>query len=105
MKDDEKTVFLAGAFVVVFVVLTFLLNVWTLACLWKWFAVPLGAPEIGLAHAFGLMLLSWFFQKEAIYNSAIAASTSNGKEHYVMVASTFGSLMLLGMGFVCQFYV
>ena len=25
--------------------------------LWSWFAVPLGAPDIGYAHAYGLALL------------------------------------------------
>lgn len=24
---------------------------------WRWFAVPLGVPEIGMAHAYGIMLL------------------------------------------------
>lgn len=28
-----------------------------LSVLWRWFAVPLGVPEIGWAHAAGLLLL------------------------------------------------
>lgn len=29
-----------------------------LHCLWGWFIVPLGAPEIGVAHATGLSLFT-----------------------------------------------
>lgn len=49
-------------------------NVWieatTLALLWAWFAVPLGLPAIGKAHAYGLALLvcmttsRWHYQEE-----------------------------------------
>jgi hypothetical protein len=32
-------------------------NGWLLSLLWLWFAVPLGAPRIGIAHAIGVSLL------------------------------------------------
>ena len=31
------------------------LRAWTLSVLWAWFAVPLGCPPIGVAHAAGLV--------------------------------------------------
>lgn len=30
---------------------------WVTACLWSWFVVPLGLPEISLGHAIGLYSL------------------------------------------------
>ena len=35
----------------------FMLRVWVFPKLWLWFAVPLGAPALGWAHIFGLVLL------------------------------------------------
>jgi hypothetical protein len=31
---------------------------WVAKCLWLWFVVPLGAPELGLWHAAGLYLMA-----------------------------------------------
>jgi hypothetical protein len=37
--------------------------VWCWACvtLWQWFAIPLGLPHVGYAHAYGIRTLSWMF--------------------------------------------
>lgn len=44
-----------------------LLRAFTLATLWNWFAVPLGARGIGMVHALGLsLLLSAFKYNEAV---------------------------------------
>lgn len=34
-----------------------LYNAFVLATLWAWFVVPLGAAQIGIAHAYGLSLI------------------------------------------------
>jgi hypothetical protein len=31
---------------------------WVLMLLWGWYVVPLGAPDIGMAHAYGLSLIA-----------------------------------------------
>lgn len=51
---------------VVFLVGTLLSGV-VVVDLWCWFAVPLGAPEIGLFHALGLRLL--VFPRSAVVES------------------------------------
>lgn len=33
------------------------LTAWMFVRLWQWFVVPLGAPKIGMAHAYGLYVL------------------------------------------------
>lgn len=41
-----------------------LLGIWwgyAIHILWAWFAVPLGAPAIGVAHAYGLSVLFGLF--------------------------------------------
>lgn len=34
------------------------IRAYVLAQCWKWFAVPLGTPSIGMAHAYGLAMLA-----------------------------------------------
>lgn len=34
--------------------LAVLINGWMMSLFWAWFAVPMGAPKIGVAHAIGL---------------------------------------------------
>jgi hypothetical protein len=38
-----------------------LLRGWALSLIWLWFMVPLGVPEIGLFHAWGLSLVVGMF--------------------------------------------
>lgn len=51
--DGEVTAGLLAAAVLLLVPLV-LWRAWALAVLWGWFAVPLGAPPVGVAAAFGL---------------------------------------------------
>ena len=52
-----------GIFVIVlsFIPLT-IFRGWVISWLWLWFAVPLGAPTIGVAWAIGLSSLTGLFQ-------------------------------------------
>ena len=36
------------------------LRAWAVSALWAWFVVPLGVPQIGMAHALGLVMLLQF---------------------------------------------
>jgi hypothetical protein len=50
-----------GFFAVVLLCVPLLLfYAYTFKMLWTWFALPLGAPSIGLAHSYGLMMLIGF---------------------------------------------
>lgn len=42
-----------------FLLLGTLAYAWAAQTLWAWFVVPLGAPAISLAHAYGLCALLW----------------------------------------------
>jgi hypothetical protein len=48
---------LGCAFLMVAAVVEILLKGWVLTFLWEWFAVPLGLPPLGVAHAIGLAAL------------------------------------------------
>ncbi|MCK9543757.1 MAG: hypothetical protein M0R03_17190 [Novosphingobium sp.] len=50
---------LALLFLLLIIPLT-LLRGWVLLALYKWFIIPLGAPEISMAHALGVALIVGF---------------------------------------------
>lgn len=52
----EKGLILIGKFVVA--VLNLILTMFTISTLWGWFIVPLGAPVIGWAQAYGIALIA-----------------------------------------------
>lgn len=66
--QEPAEVLLAGGFLIAFfstiisVVLIplWILNGWVFMTLWGWFAVPLGAPSITLAHGLGIACLVHF---------------------------------------------
>jgi hypothetical protein len=41
----------------IWLALASLVDGWVLSLFWKWFAVPMGAPGIGVAHAIGIAVL------------------------------------------------
>lgn len=45
----------ANCTVLLFMPIAALLRAYTCWSLWRWFAVPIGAPVIGLAHAYGVI--------------------------------------------------
>lgn len=40
----------------------FFLNLYAMTHLWLWFIVPLGVPAIGMAHAWGILILKEFLR-------------------------------------------
>jgi len=45
-----------------------LFRAWVALKMWVWFAIPLGAPAIGMAHAYGLCLLIGIVGISATYH-------------------------------------
>lgn len=58
MTDDTR--WKDGCLAVLAVPVLFLYTGWVTVLMWGWFAVPLGAPSITIAHALGLRLLVGF---------------------------------------------
>lgn len=67
MTTDIRTkavVFTAGALGLIAIAVGLaLFNAVVLQVMWGWFVVPMGAPAIGLAHAYGLTLLLTLFRR------------------------------------------
>ena len=55
MKSELSTGW--GIVAVVAVVPSILWQLWVMARLWLWFAVPLGLPALGMAHIWGFLIL------------------------------------------------
>lgn len=55
MKDDD--VIWKGVASIVGVIVGTVLSAWVLTQMWGWFIVPLGVASIGMAHAWGLIIL------------------------------------------------
>ncbi|MBK3780216.1 hypothetical protein G3A43_08090 [Paraburkholderia aspalathi] len=51
------------------------LNGWVISVMWRWFIVPFGAPEIGVAWAIGLTAVATMF-----------CDTTTGKDESFIVA-------------------
>lgn len=70
---------------------------WVLMTLWGWFVVPLGAPRIGMAWAYGIGVIYWCFK-------GYRYSTEQEREHMRSPEAMFGHFLyatfLLGFGYV-----
>lgn len=72
-------------------------NSYSIVSLWRWFAVPLGAPAIGMAHAFGIGLLL-----EALKSSGRAAPK---EDETIWTAAIYGvvrCLAIYGAGYLAH---
>lgn len=75
---------------------------WALAKLWEWFAVPIGAPALGLVEAIGLALLVAFLTAR-ISSADVEADRrkSFNEAIFSMLSMTFMfPLMIIGIGYV-----
>lgn len=67
---------------------------WVAMAMWKWFVVPLGAMEIGLAHTIGLILL---------VSMVVRSHGNSGTETAeLMVKSIIASILFVGMGAIVK---
>lgn len=79
-------------------VLASLFNGWALSVLWGWFLVPLGLPQIGMAHAIGIGLLVGFLTKTHLH--AEKEFDSKWEKAAAHTAVILNPLLVVGMGWV-----
>lgn len=104
MKDDDKKNLLAVLGFPVFVALVLILfiplglfNAWAVQKMYIWFALPLGAPALNLAHVWGFSL---------ILNHYLFRSESDKKGAWGRVGmSLFSTLLMLLIGFILKAYI
>jgi hypothetical protein len=76
---------------------------WVLTYLWKWFIVPLGMPQIGVAHAIGVAVILAY-----ITHNSYVKDRFDGEEHEHVLriaASLFLLFMVWLMGFIVSFFM
>lgn len=73
------------------------LRAWAVVTLWGWFMSPLGLPQIGMAHAFGLATLLAYLTYHYTPSSEEDASRMLGGQ---IAAALVAPLMALGFGWV-----
>lgn len=78
---------------------------WVAVKLWTWFLIPLGAPAIGMAHAYGISSLVALFTSGIIAGIArIKTVDETEKERDVnrVVMAWMAPLLCLGFGYVAH---
>jgi hypothetical protein len=90
------------AAILIFVAIIVPLSIWNgfvLEIMWGWFAVPLGAPDITVAHAIGIALLVQMFVSHT--------SKSDDKSSFLSTILTgfFISLMYLVLGAIIHAFM
>lgn len=79
-----------------------LLRGWATLLLWRWFVVPLGAPEIGLAQAIGVALAVSF----ATSGGAKGLANKSPEERIAAALEPFFMpLLVIGIGWVVKGFV
>lgn len=96
MSGAEILLIAAGAVAVVAVCAIW--SGYVLSILWAWFLVPFGLPEIGVAHAIGIVLIARMLK-------GMPAESEN-KRPFLRIGSWFvGTLLLLFVGYIAKGYV
>lgn len=91
----------AAVFALVMIVMSPLaiLNAWALSTLWGWFAVPLGAKAIGVAHAYGLVAMLAALRPKYAHDIAL-------KKGWDAVGTlALAPLVALGLGYVAHWFM
>lgn len=70
--------------------------------LWEWFVVPLGMPAIGLAHAYGLVLL---FTMHAAARSSLVARDDSISPNVGWLTYLFTYTMAFIFGAVAKWFM
>lgn len=77
-----------------------------LSYLWAWFIVPLGAPQIGIAHAIGLSLLVGMFTSNLKRDDEKVEGADALAKIGSILAKVFGqALFVLGLGYMLSWIV
>lgn len=95
MKSNDEDSISALLLTVLLLPVTAVLYAFVLRELWTWFVVPLGAPAIGMAHAYGLALLA----KSGVWEGP--NSKKDDRENQGPLALLIGSVLfpLVAWGF------
>lgn len=106
MKNDKEDMAIAILAVPTILVLALIIavpfalfNAWIALTLYNWFALPLGAPELNIWHAWGLMLLASRFTSSSLNSK----TEEDGKKAWGKIAVyILGSLLALLIGFIIK---
>lgn len=93
-KDSKNNDFANAILTVTGFPLSMLVRAWVLAMLWKWFATPFGVMNIGIVHAYGLLLLYVFVTK-----TDIPEDSKNSFAERIVFSFSF-SAVGLGVGYI-----
>jgi len=85
---------------ITFAILVGLLRAYALYQLWSWFVVPLGAPKIGMAHAYGLSLVGALSSSGIIYKKQTEEEELGQKALMVAIP-----LFSLGLGYIAHLFM
>lgn len=85
-------------FLLILIVPIGLYRAWVLTVMWMWFIVPLGLPEIGIAHAWGISMAIGMLTVSHVYKE--------DKEPLKSFANMiFAPLVLLGIGYIVHSFM
>ena len=92
------------------------IRAYVLAQCWKWFALPLGAPSIGMAHAYGLAMLTllatymWPTNGREVIETASGKREADGEESATYIGLIVAkhwlmSLFTLDFAYVAHYFM
>lgn len=87
------------------IVAAIMLRAWVLTVLWGWFAVPYGAPAIGIATAIGISLIVSMFTHNISKEKSIKIKTMNDFTAEVMGRAFGNPLATLLIGWIVSLFV
>lgn len=98
----ERALIAIGAVLVI--LLNLMLTMFTISTLWGWFIVPLGAPMIGWAQAYGLALIAAYIsvRNAPIFQPGIIEKLTFGQKIGKAVGINLGVLIV---GFVATLFM
>ena len=89
--------------------LSLLLQSWVLVQLWGWFALPLGAPEVTVWHAAGLLVIARHLTARVTLRDIMQgrklkldSPELSGDRAMVLAVQVAGAAVALGWGFVAS---
>ena len=87
--------------------LSFPLCGWVVSCLWNWFALPLGAPWIGLWHGYGLYLLVGYLSHRSAFKTQAQkdAEQADISVRRAWESSIGGPLIVLLVGWIVRQWI
>ena len=102
MTDGKKALLGCGA-ALVLAPLAVLLKSWVLTIMWGWFVVPLGLPQIGMAHAWGIVMVAAMLARSPDTETDDDEDKPEHRLWIAVAARSFGApLFILMCGWLAQ---